>query len=52
VAREEGVLPCQGDRADLVLDRIGVELEPPVFEEAREPWPDAKRVPDVLRQLR
>jgi len=42
VTREEGVLPCQDDREDLVLDRVSVELEPSVFEEAREPWPDAE----------
>jgi hypothetical protein len=48
VAREERVLPCQRDRADLVLDRVGVELEGAVVEEADQAGPVREGVADVL----
>lgn len=38
-AREEGVLPVEGDRADRPLDGIGVDLNAAVVEEAGKPLP-------------
>ena len=34
VPGKEGILPREGDRPDLVFDRVGVELERAVFQEA------------------
>ena len=48
---EESVLPCQRDRADLVLDRIGVELEGAIVEEPDQAGPVRDGIADVLGQL-
>lgn len=45
---EECIFPGQADWADGVLDRIGVEFETPVIEEARQALPVIKGVADVL----
>lgn len=42
----------QADRPDRVFNRIGVELEPPVIEEARQPLPMIERVADVISERR
>src|SRR3546814_18704633 len=47
---EQGVLARQGDRADGVLDRIGVEFETAVFEESGETRPVAVGIADVAGQ--
>src|SRR3546814_12345296 len=47
---EQGVLARQGDRADGVLDRIGVEFETAVFEESGETRPVAEGIADVAGQ--
>lgn len=39
MAGEEGVLSRQGDRADQVLDSIGVDLDAAVVEEGLQPVP-------------
>lgn len=44
---EERVLPGRGDRADLVLDPGGVQVEPAILEEPRLPLPDTASVADV-----
>ncbi len=50
VAGEEGVLPRQRDRADLVLDRVGVEFKGAVVKEADQALPVGEGVADVLGQ--
>ena len=42
---EERIFAGQADRPDRVFDRIGVELETPVIEEARQSGPMIERVP-------
>ena len=46
--REQMVLAAERDRPDGALDRIGVELDSTIVEEAREGLPPAKRVPDGI----
>jgi hypothetical protein len=50
VAGEEGVLPRQRDRADLVLDRVGVQLQRAVLKEADQAGPVREGVADILGQ--
>ena len=50
VAGEEGILPRQCDRADLVLDRVGVELEGAVVEEADQAGPVREGIADIFGQ--
>jgi hypothetical protein len=38
-AREESVLPIEGKGADVALDDVGVDLEAPVVDVAREAFP-------------
>jgi len=49
---EESVFPGQADWPDGVLDRVGVELETSVFEEARQPLPMIERIADILGERR
>ena len=51
VPGEEGILSCEGDRPDLVFDRVGVELERAVFQEVDQAGPVCEGVSDVLGQL-
>jgi hypothetical protein len=51
VAGEERVLAGQRDRSDLVLDRVCVELEDTVVEEADQAGPVRQGVADVLGEL-
>ena len=44
---EERIFSGQADWPDGVLDRVRVELEAPVFEEAGQPLPVIERVADV-----
>ena len=50
VAGEEGVLAGQRDRTDLVFDRVGVELEGAVVEEADQAGPMREGIADILGQ--
>src|SRR3954452_9289963 len=49
---EERIFSAQADWPDGVLDRVGVELEAPVFEEAGQTLPVIERVADVLGERR
>jgi hypothetical protein len=51
VAGEVGVLAGERDRADLVFDRVGVELQRAVVEEADQAGPVGEGVADVLGEL-
>lgn len=51
VAGEEGVLPGQPDGADLVLGRVGVELEGAVVEEKDQAGPVAQRATVEMEPL-
>jgi len=51
-ACEERVFPVQGDRPDGPLDRVGIELEAAIIEEAGEAVPQRQRVADRLGQAR
>ena len=43
-AGEEGVLAGECDRTDRALDRVGIDLDPPVVEEDAETRPQLERV--------
>ena len=45
-AREQGVLAVERGRADGPLDRVIVQLDPAVLEEAGQPFPAGERVAD------
>src|SRR5262245_66634314 len=49
---EECILPCQRNRADLALDRIGIELDAAISKDANETIPVIEAVPDVLGEGR
>ena len=49
---EERIFSGQADRPDRIFDRIGVELETPVIEEAGQSRPMIERVADVLGERR
>ena len=49
---EESVFPGQANWPDGVLDRVGVELETPVFEEAGQSPPMIERIADILGERR
>jgi len=51
VAREERVFSCQRDGADLIFDRVGVQLERAVFQETDQAGPVRQSLADVLGQL-
>lgn len=48
---EDGVLSCQGDLSDLVLDGAVVELQPAVLQEPSPARPAHERAADVFGQL-
>lgn len=50
MAREQGVFPGQADWPDRVFDRVGVELEAAIVEEAGEPFPVGEPIADVFGQ--
>ena len=50
-AGEERILAIEGDRADRALDRVGVDLDAAVVEEAGESLPVRERVADRLGEL-
>jgi len=52
MACEERIFPGQADRPDGVLERIGVEFETAVIEEARQSRPVIDRLADVLGERR
>ena len=49
---QEFVFPGQGNRSDLVLDRVGVQLDGAVLKETDQAGPVRQGVADVLGQLR
>lgn len=49
---EESVFPGQADWPDGILDRVGVEFETPIFEEAGQPLPMIERIADILGERR
>jgi len=51
-ACEQRIFSGQADWPDGVLDRVGVELEAPVFKEAGQSLPVIERVTDVLGERR
>ena len=50
VTREERVFPVQGDRADQVLDAVGVDLDASVMEEGLQAVPVAVDVGELLAE--
>ena len=50
IAGKEGILPCQGNRPDLVLDWVGVEFEGAIIEEADQARPVCEGIADILGQ--
>ena len=51
MAGKQRILSGQADRPDGVFDRVGVEFEAAVIEEAREPVPMSEAITDVFGQL-
>lgn len=51
MASKESIFSGQAYGPDGVFDRVGVELEPAVAEEAGEPFPMGKTIADVFGQL-
>ena len=49
---EERIFSSQADWPDGVLDRVRVELEAPIFEEAGQPLPMIERIADILGERR
>lgn len=49
---EESIFSGQADWPDGVLDRVRIELETPIVEEAGRPLPVIERVADVLGKHR
>lgn len=52
VTGEEPIFPSQSNWPDGVLDRVGIKLEAPVFEEAGQPLPVIQRIADVFGKRR
>src|ERR1700756_1999236 len=50
-AREQRILSCKDHRPQGALDRVGIELDPAVIEEAGEALPARQRIADRLREL-
>ena len=48
MASKQGILSGQAYRADGVFDRVGVELEPAIVQEAGEPFPMGKTLENVF----
>ena len=51
MASKQSIFSGQAYWPDGVFDRVGVEFEPPVVEEAGEPFPMSKTITDVFGQL-
>lgn len=50
VAREEGILAIEGDRADEIFDPVGVDLDPAVGQEGLQPAPMVMDVGQLFAQ--